>query len=152
MVWDELTSVARNRVYPQWTGRRDKMGLPVYVFKVAHLTKEVVNAYTAAPERLTPRLIALYEVGFHPARTALHTQLIQSWLIKSTWFNSSYPSHLPFKPLRFQRPRLSLIFQVYPSRDFGHCDRICKRHRCWRRRITRKRWVVFSEFLVLGLS
>ncbi|KAL8287506.1 hypothetical protein RQP46_003364 [Phenoliferia psychrophenolica] len=49
------------KVYPQWTGRRDKAGLPVYVFKISGLTKEAINAYNKEPERLTPRMVALYE-------------------------------------------------------------------------------------------
>lgn len=49
-------------VYPQWTGRRDKAGLPVYVFKISGLTKEVINKYNSEPDRAGPRMIALYEV------------------------------------------------------------------------------------------
>ena len=50
------------KVYPQWTGRRDKAGLPVYVFKISGLTKEAIDEYNKEPERLTPRMVALYEV------------------------------------------------------------------------------------------
>ncbi|GAA5984531.1 hypothetical protein JCM5350_004750 [Sporobolomyces pararoseus] len=49
------------RLYPQWTGRRDKSGLPVYVFKVSSLTKKATDEYAKDPERLNPRMIALYE-------------------------------------------------------------------------------------------
>ncbi|KAK4701898.1 hypothetical protein P7C70_g4329, partial [Phenoliferia sp. Uapishka_3] len=49
------------KVYPQWTGRRDKAGLPVYVFKINGLTKDAINKYNAQPERLDVRMIALYE-------------------------------------------------------------------------------------------
>ncbi|GAA5934340.1 uncharacterized protein JCM15063_004545 [Sporobolomyces koalae] len=48
-------------LYPQWTGRRDKTGLPVYVFKVSSLTKKATDDYAKDPTRLNPRMIALYE-------------------------------------------------------------------------------------------
>ena len=45
------------------TGRRDKAGLPVYVFSVRALTKDAINKYThgQTEERLSTRMIALYE-------------------------------------------------------------------------------------------
>lgn len=56
--------------YPQWTGRRDKRGIPVYVFEVAHLDLKKVKAYAQStsnnqksqkiPEKML-RLFALYE-------------------------------------------------------------------------------------------
>lgn len=58
------------RLYPQWTGRRDKRGIPVYVFQVADLNSKRMSAYEASagkakePGRLPPkllRLFALYE-------------------------------------------------------------------------------------------
>ncbi|GAA5889158.1 hypothetical protein JCM16303_006410, partial [Sporobolomyces ruberrimus] len=49
------------KLYPQWTGRRDKSGLPVYVFKVSCLGKKETDEYSKNPERLNPRMIALYE-------------------------------------------------------------------------------------------
>ncbi|GAA5906573.1 SEC14 family lipid-binding protein [Sporobolomyces salmoneus] len=49
------------RLYPQWTGRRDKSGLPVYVFKISSLSKKATDEYVKDPERLNPRMIALYE-------------------------------------------------------------------------------------------
>lgn len=63
------------RLYPQWTGRRDKRGIPVYLFEVAHLNSKNIAAYEASqkkadgsnitkdrkvPARLL-RLFALYE-------------------------------------------------------------------------------------------
>ena len=33
------------KLYPQWTGRRDKRGLPVYVFEVAPLDSKTMSAY-----------------------------------------------------------------------------------------------------------
>ncbi|KAF2224406.1 CRAL-TRIO domain-containing protein [Elsinoe ampelina] len=59
------------RLYPQWTGRRDKRGIPLYVFEVAGLTSKAVAAYESASHKpgeveskLPPkmlRLFALYE-------------------------------------------------------------------------------------------
>ncbi|TVY55851.1 SEC14 cytosolic factor [Lachnellula suecica] len=33
------------RLYPQWTGRRDRRGIPVYVFEVKHLNSKTMSAY-----------------------------------------------------------------------------------------------------------
>ncbi|KAF5872778.1 putative sec14 cytosolic factor protein [Botrytis fragariae] len=33
------------RLYPQWTGRRDRRGIPVYVFEVSYLTGKRMSAY-----------------------------------------------------------------------------------------------------------
>ncbi|KAF2198991.1 CRAL/TRIO domain-containing protein [Delitschia confertaspora ATCC 74209] len=59
------------RLYPQWTGRRDKRGIPVYVFEVAHLNSKNIAAYekTVASSKTVShsvptkmlRLFALYE-------------------------------------------------------------------------------------------
>ncbi|KAK9246652.1 CRAL-TRIO domain-containing protein [Lipomyces tetrasporus] len=62
------------RLYPQWTGRRDRNGVPVYVFEVKHLNSKNMSAYEKSavkthakvngdaktPQRLL-RLFALYE-------------------------------------------------------------------------------------------
>jgi len=61
-------------LYPRFTGRRDKRGMPVYVYRVSHLDAKAVAAYEkdtqstyskAVPDGKTPakllRLIALYE-------------------------------------------------------------------------------------------
>ncbi|BDD59623.1 hypothetical protein MAP00_004819 [Monascus purpureus] len=63
------------RKYPQWTGRRDRRGIPVYVFEIKDLNRENMAAYNASisstmtsethksstvPGRLL-RLFALYE-------------------------------------------------------------------------------------------
>lgn len=59
--------------YPQWTGRRDKRGIPVYLFEVAHLNSKNMAAYDSshkeqaskASDNKVPtkmlRLFALYE-------------------------------------------------------------------------------------------
>ncbi|KAK4497464.1 hypothetical protein PRZ48_011915 [Zasmidium cellare] len=39
------------RLYPQWTGRRDKRGIPFYVFEVAHLDPKEVTAYQNDKDR-----------------------------------------------------------------------------------------------------
>ncbi|CAK7562313.1 MAG: hypothetical protein SEPTF4163_000152 [Sporothrix epigloea] len=65
------------RLYPQWTGRRDKRGIPVYLFEIRHLDSKTIAAYektannmyskapTPSPDNKTPakllRLFALYE-------------------------------------------------------------------------------------------
>ncbi|KAK9351317.1 CRAL-TRIO domain-containing protein [Lipomyces doorenjongii] len=62
------------RLYPQWTGRRDRHGTPVYVFEVKHLDSKTMSAYEksavktqtmARSDGTTPpkllRLFALYE-------------------------------------------------------------------------------------------
>ncbi|PSR75516.1 CRAL/TRIO domain-containing protein [Coniella lustricola] len=62
------------RLYPQWTGRRDKRGIPVYLFEIRHLDPKTVTAYEKAASstfsRAVPnaktgtklvRLFALYE-------------------------------------------------------------------------------------------
>ncbi|EPS38316.1 hypothetical protein H072_8116 [Dactylellina haptotyla CBS 200.50] len=65
-------------VYPQWTGRRDRRGIPVYLFKVGHLNDKTMTAYAKStsgkhsaaqtnsktPDRLL-RLFALYESMTH---------------------------------------------------------------------------------------
>lgn len=61
------------RLYPQWLGRRDKRGIPVYLFEVAHLDNKAVTAnanstekkgQSLPPSKVPPkmlRLFALYE-------------------------------------------------------------------------------------------
>ncbi|KAK5686051.1 hypothetical protein LTS10_002165 [Elasticomyces elasticus] len=62
------------RLYPQWTGRRDKRGIPLYVYEVNHITAKDVNAHNSdkdlkssktSVKSKTPRkmlrLFALYE-------------------------------------------------------------------------------------------
>ncbi|KAF4548350.1 CRAL/TRIO domain-containing protein 1 [Elsinoe fawcettii] len=59
------------KLYPQWTGRRDKRGIPLYVFEVSQLTSKAVTAWENAASKpgeveskLPPkmlRLFALYE-------------------------------------------------------------------------------------------
>ncbi|CAK7203164.1 hypothetical protein SEUCBS139899_005894 [Sporothrix eucalyptigena] len=33
------------RLYPQWTGRRDKRGIPLYLFEIRHLDSKTISAY-----------------------------------------------------------------------------------------------------------
>jgi hypothetical protein len=57
--------------YPQWLGRRDKRGIPVYLFEVAPLNSKTISAYekklaqstTTSSKAATKnlRLFALYE-------------------------------------------------------------------------------------------
>lgn len=57
------------RLYPQWTGRRDKRGIPLYVYEISHVdakdvSKDAKNAKSSAnsktPQKML-RLFALYE-------------------------------------------------------------------------------------------
>jgi hypothetical protein len=84
-------------VYPQWTGRRDKNGLPLYAFKISELTKEKINAYSKDPEKLVPRMIGLYEVREHSYDVRSKTD---DQLGCSTW--SSSFSHSPVQSLTRQ--------------------------------------------------
>ncbi|KAJ7695761.1 CRAL/TRIO domain-containing protein [Mycena rosella] len=50
------------RYYPRWTGRRDKNGMPVYVYHLASMDAAIQKELSAAPpERRYQRIIALYE-------------------------------------------------------------------------------------------
>lgn len=59
------------RLYPQWTGRRDKRGIPLYVFEISHLDNKAIAAYQSNTDSKLPanskvpikmlRLFALYE-------------------------------------------------------------------------------------------
>ncbi|KAL6722044.1 hypothetical protein ACLMJK_001149 [Lecanora helva] len=57
-------------VYPQWTGRRDKRGIPVYLYEVGRLDSKKMAAYASATSKAKSkgpspskmlRLFALYE-------------------------------------------------------------------------------------------
>jgi hypothetical protein len=63
---------ATRKLYPQWLGRRDKRGIPVYLFEVAQIDMKAVTANAATkkgqsslpPSKEPPkmmRLFALYE-------------------------------------------------------------------------------------------
>ncbi|KAJ7134303.1 CRAL/TRIO domain-containing protein [Mycena epipterygia] len=57
---DELET--SRRFYPRWTGRRDKNGMPVYVYHLASMNSAIQKELSAvAPERRYQRIIALYE-------------------------------------------------------------------------------------------
>ncbi|KAN0118395.1 CRAL-TRIO domain containing protein [Russula decolorans] len=57
---DELESA--RRFYPRWTGRRDKHGIPVYIFRLASLTGPLQKELNAVPEgRRYQRIVALWE-------------------------------------------------------------------------------------------
>ncbi|TFK39054.1 CRAL/TRIO domain-containing protein [Crucibulum laeve] len=50
------------RFYPRWTGRRDKQGLPVYVYRLASL-EPIQKELDAVPaDRRYQRIVALYEL------------------------------------------------------------------------------------------
>ncbi|EMD39747.1 hypothetical protein CERSUDRAFT_112035 [Gelatoporia subvermispora B] len=51
------------RFYPRWTGRRDRNGRPVYVYRLASLQGELVKELGTVPaERRYQRIVALYEL------------------------------------------------------------------------------------------
>ncbi|KAJ3560204.1 hypothetical protein NP233_g10993 [Leucocoprinus birnbaumii] len=50
------------RFYPRWTGRRDKKGLPLYVYRLASLDPVEKELHATPPERRYQRIIALYEL------------------------------------------------------------------------------------------
>ncbi|CAD6573490.1 MAG: hypothetical protein ASARMPRED_006094 [Alectoria sarmentosa] len=57
---------AMRQFYPQWTGRRDKRGIPVYVYEIGKLDPKKITAYASAPSKSKTkspglRLFALYE-------------------------------------------------------------------------------------------
>ncbi|KAJ5689197.1 hypothetical protein N7462_003589 [Penicillium macrosclerotiorum] len=45
---------AARRMYPQWTGRRDRRGIPVYVFEIRHLNSKEMAAYNSTMSTGTP--------------------------------------------------------------------------------------------------
>ncbi|KAK7676368.1 hypothetical protein QCA50_020672 [Cerrena zonata] len=57
---DEFESA--KRFYPRWTGRRDKNGLPVYVYRLASLQGALQKELGTIPaERRYQRIVSLYE-------------------------------------------------------------------------------------------
>jgi hypothetical protein len=50
------------KYYPRWTGRRDRHGIPVYVYRLASLNSQAQKELSAvSEERRYERLVALYE-------------------------------------------------------------------------------------------
>ena len=60
------------RLYPQWTGRRDKRGIPFYVYEIGDLNPKDITAYTTSKDKKNQstntkvpwkmlKLFALYE-------------------------------------------------------------------------------------------
>ncbi|KAJ4390931.1 hypothetical protein N0V93_004530 [Gnomoniopsis smithogilvyi] len=53
---------ASRRLYPQWTGRRDRRGIPIYLFEIRHLDlKTIAKVDKAAGRGKLGNLSALYE-------------------------------------------------------------------------------------------
>ncbi|ESK91262.1 phosphatidylinositol transporter [Moniliophthora roreri MCA 2997] len=50
------------RFYPRWTGRRDKGGRPVYVYRLESIAPLQKELHAIPPERRLQRIIALYEL------------------------------------------------------------------------------------------
>jgi hypothetical protein len=60
--FDPVEFESSKRFYPRWTGRRDKHGLPVYVYRLASLSSPIREELEAvSPARRYQRIIALYE-------------------------------------------------------------------------------------------
>ncbi|EJC98013.1 CRAL/TRIO domain-containing protein [Fomitiporia mediterranea MF3/22] len=58
---DEFES--SRRYYPRWTGRRDREGLPLYVYKLSALSNSIQEEITSVPpQRRYERIVVLYEV------------------------------------------------------------------------------------------
>lgn len=54
------------KYYPTWSGRRDKRGLPVYVYRLADLDSKVQKELNAVSmDRRYERIVALYEYMFN---------------------------------------------------------------------------------------
>ncbi|KAF7296528.1 Sec14 cytosolic factor [Mycena chlorophos] len=50
------------RFYPRWTGRRDKNGMPIYVYRIASLDSKIQkDIHGVPPARRFQRIIVLYE-------------------------------------------------------------------------------------------
>ncbi|KAH9073372.1 hypothetical protein EDB83DRAFT_2356836 [Lactarius deliciosus] len=90
---DELESA--KRFYPRWTGRRDKHGIPVYVFRLASLSGTLQKELNAAPEE-PPDSVALWEFMSRftlPLCSALpHSPLVPSSPDAPSSVTSSLPS------------------------------------------------------------
>ena len=93
--------VRTTKVHPAWTGRYDRTGKPVYLYKISVLTKEVIEDYDkVGEEKLQTRMIALYEVRrliLPPCTPADETQ------------TTAHGPILP--PLRLVAPALSTVRQ-----------------------------------------
>ncbi|KAJ6620717.1 CRAL/TRIO domain-containing protein [Mycena sp. CBHHK59/15] len=60
--FDPVEMENSRRFYPRWTGRRDKNGMPVYVYRLAALDTAMQKELSSATaERRYQRIIALYE-------------------------------------------------------------------------------------------
>ncbi|KAG6819667.1 hypothetical protein H0H93_009747 [Arthromyces matolae] len=59
--FDPVEFEAAKRFYPRWTGRRDKNGLPLYVYRLASLEPLQKDLDAVPPQRRYQRIIALYE-------------------------------------------------------------------------------------------
>ncbi|KAI5122436.1 hypothetical protein M0805_008749 [Coniferiporia weirii] len=50
------------RYYPRWTGRRDRQGLPIYVYRLSALLDDIQEEiHTVPPQRRYERIVVLYE-------------------------------------------------------------------------------------------
>ncbi|EJD38834.1 CRAL/TRIO domain-containing protein [Auricularia subglabra TFB-10046 SS5] len=58
------------RLYPQWTGRRDRRGIPVYVFKVAALDSKTMAAYTKSSQRTSISISSAGDLDGPPTPTS----------------------------------------------------------------------------------
>ncbi|KAH9923583.1 CRAL/TRIO domain-containing protein [Amylocystis lapponica] len=59
--FDHVEFEDARRFYPRWTGRRDKNGLPLYVYRLASLGPIQKELNAVPPERRYQRIVALYE-------------------------------------------------------------------------------------------
>ncbi|EPS98610.1 hypothetical protein FOMPIDRAFT_1126018 [Fomitopsis schrenkii] len=59
--FDPIELEDSRRFYPRWTGRRDKSGLPLYVYRLASLAPIKSELDAVPPPRRYQRIVALYE-------------------------------------------------------------------------------------------
>ncbi|TVY48860.1 SEC14 cytosolic factor [Lachnellula occidentalis] len=84
------------RLYPQWTGRRDRRGIPVYVFEVKHLNSKTMSAYEKSAVKThtkaqtdgktSPKLLRLF---------ALYENLTRFVMPLSTAMTDRHHPHTP---------------------------------------------------------
>ncbi|RPB26219.1 CRAL/TRIO domain-containing protein [Terfezia boudieri ATCC MYA-4762] len=64
------------KLHPQWTGRRDRDGMPLFVYTISHVSGTNLTEYTAAKNKLQ-RLAMLYETVTQfviPVANAVHVR------------------------------------------------------------------------------
>ncbi|EIM85828.1 CRAL/TRIO domain-containing protein [Stereum hirsutum FP-91666 SS1] len=82
--FDHQTFIAAQHYYPRWTGRRDKHGVPVYVYKLSALGDRVKEINSVPVESRYERIVVLWQLMTqfitplctalpHPGNTAIYS-------------------------------------------------------------------------------